>query len=101
MTWTGWATVQDVSDGPAPIDVLLTASADEKVQPFKDNPQYAGSPSAYGDHEMPALTSNTEGKLRSIEIKMVFDEDEAPLAVGDIVNINGHFTKRPPAEEDA
>jgi hypothetical protein len=68
------------------------------VQPFKNNPQFAG-PNA--DAEMPALASNTEGKLRSIEIKMVFDEDEAPLAVGDIVNINGHFTKRLPAEEDA
>lgn len=100
MTWTGWVTVQDVSDGPAPIDVLLTADADEKVQPFKDNPQFAGSPNA--DAEQPALTSNTEGKLRSVEIKMVFDEDDPPLAIGDVVNIQGHFTKRTPtAEEDA
>lgn len=95
MTWSAWATVQDVSDGPGPIDVLLTASADEKVQPFKDNPQFAGSPQV--DQEFPALSSNTEGKLRSIEIRMVLDEDEAPLAVGDIVNINGHFQRRSPA----
>jgi hypothetical protein len=77
--------------------VLLAASADETVQPFKDNPQLAGSPQS--DAEQPALTSNTEGKLRSIEIKMVFDEDEAPLAVGDIVNIIGHFQRRAPAGE--
>jgi hypothetical protein len=43
---------------------------------------------------VPALSSNTEGKLRSVEVRLVFDEDEPPLAVGDVININGHFTRR-------
>jgi len=95
MTWTGHFTVQDVSDGPGPIDVLLTAAADEKIQPYKGKPQYAGSP--HEDTEVQALASNTEGKLRSAELKLVFDEDEAPLQVGDVVPVNGNFDKRTPA----
>jgi hypothetical protein len=91
MTWSGWFTVQDVGDGPAPIDVLAVANADDKVKPYT-GPQYAGSD--FADQEVPALSSNTEGKLRSVEVRLVFDVDEPPLAVGDVININGHFTRR-------
>jgi hypothetical protein len=88
VTWTGHFTVQDVSDGPAPIDVLLTASADEKVKPFK------GLGGDFTEHECAALTSNTEGKLRTAELRLVFDEDEAPLSVGALVTVNGHFNRK-------
>lgn len=89
MSWSGWATVTDVSDGPAPIDVLMVASTGDSVKPFKDADTEEGR-----NREVPALTSNTEGKLHSVEIKMVFDEDEPPLAVGDVVSVYGHFNKR-------
>jgi len=89
MTWTAYATVQDVSDGPSPIDVLAAASADEKVKPYAhlDDPQWRGQ-------EVAALTSNTEGTIRSIEIRFSLDEDNTSLKPGDIINVTGHFTAK-------
>ena len=91
MTWTGQFTVQDVSNEEAPGRWLVRATAEtgEKVRPY----------AAQGDdREVDALNSNTEGKLRSVEVLLVLEEDAAPLAVGDVIQVHGHFTKRTPTE---
>lgn len=89
MTWTANCTVQDVSDGPGPIDVLAVANADETVRPYA---HLTGSP--HQDHEQPAVISNTEGKIRSVEVRLVLDEDETKLKPGDIIAVTGHFDSR-------
>jgi hypothetical protein len=68
MTWSANLRVEDVSDGPAPIDVL--------------------------DFEQPEIISNTEGKIKSLELKIVLDEDSTTLKPGDRISVNGHFDAR-------
>ena len=82
MTWTARATVQDVSDGAAPIVVLAVANADET---------YDGAAFGQPEQKYPCVTSNTEGKIRSVEIKLVLDEDASPLQPGDVIQLSGHF----------
>lgn len=67
MTFSARFTVQDVGPGPAPIDVIAAAEGD-------------------------AITANTEGKVRSMELKIVLDEDETTLKEGDVITASGHFT---------
>lgn len=67
MTWSARFKVQDVSEGPAPIDVLAVASVDD------------GS-----------LNQNTE-KARSMELKIVLDVDETSIKIGDEITGTGHF----------
>lgn len=83
MTWTARATVQDVSDGPAPIDVIAVANADETWTPTGQNPD--------SEFTYSCVQSNTEGKIRSVEVKLVLDEDETALKPGDVVQLTGHF----------
>lgn len=68
MTWSAKFKVQDVSEGPAPIDVIAFASVDD------------GS-----------LNQNTE-KARSMELKIVLDTDETDIKIGDEISGSGHFT---------
>lgn len=42
-----------------------------------------------------AVYSNTEGVIRSVAIVMIFEGTDAPLAVGDVVPFQGHFTAPP------
>lgn len=95
MTWTARATVQDVSDGPAPIDVLATAAADETWTPPGQNPD--------SEFTYSCVVSNTEGKIRSVEVRLVLDEDATRLKPGDVIQITGHFdgVVPPAAEEQA
>jgi hypothetical protein len=79
--------VEDVSDGPAPIDVLLTADAEEKVKPYEGRDDL---PEAQRSYEQDAIVSNTEGKIRSLELKMVLDEDQTTLKPGDRIMVNDH-----------
>lgn len=82
MTWTGRLTVQDVSDGPAPIDVLATVAAGDTWE----------APGSDGSaRTMPSLYSNTEGKIKSIELRIVLDEDQTAVKVGDTIQVQGHF----------
>lgn len=67
MTFSGKFKIQDVSNGPAPIDILAVAEVED------------GS-----------LSQNTE-KARSMELHVVIDSDETKLKIGDFININGHF----------
>ncbi len=67
MTFTARFKVHDVSDGPAPIDVLAVAEVED------------GS-----------LTQNTE-KARSMELRIVIDADETSLSEGDTLHVTGHF----------
>jgi len=90
MTWTAHCTVQDVGDGPAPIDVLLTASADETYT-SQQVVRYDGSTAVYKAVELPCITSNTEGKIRAVEIRLQLEEDSTTLKVGDVVTVSGHF----------
>jgi len=39
-----------------------------------------------------AVYSNTEGVIRSVAIVMIVEGTDAPLAVGDVVLFNGHFS---------
>jgi hypothetical protein len=69
MTWSAKFTVQDVSDGPAPIDILAAANADDDG----------------------AVVSNTEGRVRSMELRVQLDEDTTNIKVGDVITATGHF----------
>jgi hypothetical protein len=68
MTFTARFKVQDVGEGPAPINVLAVASVEDGT-----------------------LTTNTE-KARSMELRIVIDADETSLAEGDELYCNGHFS---------
>lgn len=68
MTWQAKFKVQDVSDGPAPIDILAVASVED------------GS-----------LIQNTE-HATSMELRIVLDTDETQIKVGDEITGSGHFT---------
>ncbi len=67
MTWSAKFKVQDVSEGPAPINVLAVANVED------------GS-----------LVQNTE-HARSMELRIVLDTDETRVAVGDEITGWGHF----------
>ncbi len=68
MTFTARFKVQDVGEGPAPINVLATAEVEDGT-----------------------LTQNTE-KARSMELRIVIDADETAVKVGDVITATGHFT---------
>lgn len=70
MTWTAKFKIQDVSDGPAPIDVLAAAEGN-------------------------AIVSNTEGGIRSMELRIQLDADETRLQIGDEITASGHFYGAP------
>lgn len=69
MTWSGKLRVQDVSDGPAPIDVLAAANVED------------GDP----------ITSNTEGAIVGMELKLRLNADTTNIKVGDEIYVSGHF----------
>lgn len=66
VTWFATLKVQDVGEGPAPIDIL------------------AGSDN---------VTSNTEGKISGVEVKFKLDENETSIKIGDEIAVSGHFNK--------
>ncbi len=68
MTFNARFTVQEVGDGPSPINVLAVAAVDDET-----------------------LTANTE-KATSMELRVVIDADETSVAVGDILPVSGHFS---------
>ncbi len=68
MTWQAKFKVQDVSNGPAPINVLAVASVDD------------GS-----------LVQNTE-KATSMELVIVLDVNETSIKPGDEITGSGHFS---------
>jgi hypothetical protein len=55
-------------------------------------------PAETRDHEQPELNSNTEGKIRSLELKIVLDQDSTALQPGERVYVSGHFEGRPRTE---
>lgn len=77
MTWTGKLRVKEVNGSIA----VATARADEQV--WLDN-----------DTNVPAVTSNTEGPIKAVEVRFEFDGD-APLEVGTLLPVSGHFTRTP------
>jgi hypothetical protein len=82
MTWTAHLTVQDVSDGPAPIDVLAAANADDTItQTLSDGTE----------HTYLAVVSNTEGKISGVEVRLRLDEDTTAIKPGDRIYVSGHF----------
>lgn len=62
-------TVQDVYEGASPVDVLAVANADEPG----------------------AIICNTEGKVRSAELRLQLDQDNTTLRAGDTITLSGHF----------
>ena len=68
MTFQARFKVQDVGEGPAPINVLAVAEVED------------GS-----------LTQNTE-KARSMELRILIDADETTIKAGDTITASGHFT---------
>lgn len=67
MTFSARFKIDDVGEGPAPINVLAVAEVED------------GS-----------LTQNTE-KARSMELRILLDADETSLAIGDVITVSGHF----------
>lgn len=86
MTWTGHFTVQSVT-GTRPVEVVLSASAAVTVRPFSKS-----SDEKFAATEVPGLVSNTEGRMLSAELRLVLDEDESLLQVGDLLTVNGHYS---------
>ncbi len=68
MTWQAKFKIQEVGEGPAPIDVLAVADV------------------ANG-----SLIQNTEN-VSSMELRLVVNTDQTSLKVGDEILANGHFT---------
>lgn len=68
MTWSARFKVEDVSDGPTPINVIAVATVDD------------GS-----------LTQNTE-KASGMTLRITIDADETQLKIGDEITATGHFT---------
>lgn len=67
MTWSARFKVEDVSDGPAPINVCAVARVED------------GS-----------LTMNTENAT-VMELNIVLDANETQIKIGDEIIGNGHF----------
>lgn len=67
MTFQARFKVQDVSEGPAPINVLAVAEVDDGT-----------------------LTQNTE-KASTMELRVLIDADETTIKVGDTITASGHF----------
>jgi len=67
MTYNANFKVQDVGDGPAPINVLAVAEVEDGT-----------------------LTQNTE-KARSMELRILIDADTTTIKVGDTISAYGHF----------
>lgn len=65
MTFSATLTVDDVSSGPAPIDVLASTET---------------------------VTSNVEGQIKNIQVKFQLNEDETQIKIGDTVYVNGSIT---------
>jgi hypothetical protein len=68
MTWNARFKVTEVSDGPAPIAVVATASVEDGT-----------------------LNQNTEHAQR-MELRIELDADETQIKVGDEIPGYGHFT---------
>jgi hypothetical protein len=85
MTWTAHATVTDVSDGPAPIDVLAIANADTTVI---YTTTHAGDVDE--NTEVDALVNHSDVAIRSVEVRLVLDQDETTIAVGDVIRVSNH-----------
>ena len=47
------------------------------------------------EREVPAIYSNTEGKILRASIDLIFDGDGSPLTVGQVVTLTGSFTAKP------
>jgi hypothetical protein len=67
LTFTAKFKVEDVGEGPAPIDVLAVARVEDDT-----------------------LTQNTE-KAKTMELRIQLDTDETALKIGDEIPVNGHF----------
>jgi hypothetical protein len=67
VSFTARFKIQDISDGPSPIDILAVAEVED------------GS-----------LTQNTE-KAVSMELKIVLDANKTKFVIGDVITVNGHF----------
>jgi hypothetical protein len=67
MTFSARFKVQDVGEGPAPIDVIAVASVEDGT-----------------------LTQNTE-RARSMELRIQLETDETTLAEGQEIVVTGHF----------
>ncbi len=67
MTWSAKFKVEDVGDGPAPINVLVVARVED------------GS-----------LIQNTE-KVTAMALNILLDSDETSIKIGDEIIGNGHF----------
>jgi len=80
MTFQARFKIQDVSDGPRPIDVLAVASVD------------GGDGTAHPYEGV--LSQNTE-LAKSMRLEIVLDTDETSLKVGDEIVVNGHFVGGP------
>jgi hypothetical protein len=71
MTWSAKLKVRDIDKGPAHLHILALAHVDD------------------GDA---AILSNTEGKIRAVELRVILDEDETALRAGDVIHAYGTFS---------
>jgi hypothetical protein len=85
MTWTAHCTVTEVErDGEEGMRIALSADARHLAKPF-----------GYGSGTVPAITSNTEGRIRAVELTLYLEQgEETDIAVGDMVTVGGHFDGR-------
>jgi hypothetical protein len=84
MTWKARATVTEVVDDD-PVRVTAVADVDSPpVRPWgPDGPQ------------VPTIASNTEGRITDVTLTLLIEGDAAPVRVGDVISIQGHFDATP------
>ena len=70
MTMIATLTIEDISEGPAPIIVIASAKTEDGT-----------------------LVCNTEGNLNYVEVKFLFASDSIPFKIGDVITtLHGHFS---------
>lgn len=89
MTWTSWAEVEEVEQVEDGWAVVAVANVEDKVQPYKNNPAIKDD-NTIKTYEVAGVTSNTEGKILSVIVGLVF-ESEPKLKAGDLIQVGGHF----------
>jgi hypothetical protein len=72
-------TVKSIGRGTS--EAVLTAEASETVIPQGNLPHV----------DADAISSTTEGKVNSAELRLSFDEHSCPLQVGQVVTLTGDF----------
>lgn len=97
MTFTLQAVVVSTGGPAVPNKARLEAVAGQTVQPNLHRKGDIGWSDEAVERVAPQVTSNTEGKIKRVDLVIEFDEESAPMEVGQVVYFTGSFSARRPA----